>query len=305
MPADSLETLLDNPAMREAVSVVVERSKRGTEELRWCDVNDALSSGQWGRLIERGVLTDAAAGGFVLSDPDRIASKLQSRDPGVEGGSDDADSSWSRWDRLGALGVVVLFAGYWNAGVRNAVAGIDNVVLGALAHSIPFYAVVIVLAAATGLYSTVMQDRLKDTELLERHQARMDDLKSRREAAKERGDDDALERIEAEQMEAMGDQWSVMKAQFKPMVWIMLVTIPAFLWMRWKVRGGHVAADSAHVILPLVGRVGWQDAVFGPMPAWIVWYFLCSFAARQLCQKFLGIDPSGTVRSDSESTTSS
>lgn len=286
MPADSLETLLDNPAMREAVSVVVERSKRGTEELRWCDVNDALSSGQWGRLIERGVLTDAAAGGFVLSDPDRIASKLQSRDPGVEG-------------------VVVLFAGYWNAGVRNAVAGIDNVVLGALAHSIPFYAVVIVLAAATGLYSTVMQDRLKDTELLERHQARMDDLKSRREAAKERGDDDALERIEAEQMEAMGDQWSVMKAQFRPMVWIMLVTIPAFLWMRWKVRGGHVAAGSAHVILPLVGRVGWQDAVFGPMPAWIVWYFLCSFAARQLCQKLLGIDPSGTDRPDSESTTSS
>nr|WP_241768093.1 EMC3/TMCO1 family protein [Haloferax sp. ATB1] len=130
-----------------------------------------------------------------------------------------------------------------------------------------------VLAAATGLYSTVMQDRLKDTDLLERHQTRIDDLKSRREAAKERGDDDALERLEAEQMEAMGDQWSVMKAQFKLMVWIMLVTIPAFLWMCWKVRGGHIAAGSANVVLPLVGRVGWQDAVFGPIPVRVVWYF--------------------------------
>jgi len=72
----------------------------------------------------------------------------------------------------------------------------------------------------------------------------------------------------------------------------MLLTIPIFLWMRWKIRAGHLSADEMRVVFPLVGTVGWRDAVLGPMPAWIVWYFLCSMGFRQIIQKSLNLQTS-------------
>ncbi|NNC25236.1 DUF106 domain-containing protein, partial [Salinisphaera sp. USBA-960] len=70
-------------------------------------------------------------------------------------------------------------------------------------------------------------------------------------AAKERGDEEALDRIQKEQMEAMGDQLGMFKMQFRPMVWIMLLTIPVFLWMYWKL--GQID-QGVELILPLIGH---------------------------------------------------
>lgn len=55
MPTEQLEVLIDSPATREAIAVVFEQTNEGSEELQWSDVKDALSSGQWGRLIQEGV----------------------------------------------------------------------------------------------------------------------------------------------------------------------------------------------------------------------------------------------------------
>jgi uncharacterized membrane protein (DUF106 family) len=131
-----------------------------------------------------------------------------------------------------------------------------------------------------------------DTEKLQAYQERMNRLNERRKAAKEADDEEALERIQEEQMEAAGDQLGMFKLQFRPMVWIMLLTIPVFLWLRWKVRGGHLGLAETGLVVPLAGAVGWQDPLFGPMSTWIVWYFLCSMASRQIIQKTLDIQTS-------------
>jgi len=122
----------------------------------------------------------------------------------------------------------------------------------------------------TGLYSTLLQARLMDTEKLSAYQERMARLKERKAAAKERDDDDALERIQREQVDAAGDQLGMVKLQFRPMVWIMLLTIPVFLWLRWKVRGGHLGVGETGLVVPLAGAVFWQDPLLGPMSTWIV-----------------------------------
>ncbi|WP_238709355.1 DUF106 domain-containing protein [Natronorubrum halophilum] len=155
--------------------------------------------------------------------------------------------------------------------------------------AVPFYAVILLLAAVTGLYSTILQKRLTDREKLEEYQQRMADLRERKQAAKERDDEDALERIQDEQLEAAGDQLGMMKVQFRPMVWIMLLTILVFLWLRWKVNGGHLGADETGLIVPIAGAVSWQQPLAGPMSTWIVWYFLGSMASRQLIQKALNV----------------
>lgn len=289
MPSEQLESLLEQSAMRDAVAVVFERSDGGDRELQWDDVSDALSSGQWGRLIQEDVLV-GTTGGFALADPDGVRNYLEegSRETDDAAESPGAGEGWKWYDKAAGLAALLLFTGYFNTGVRNAVGSVDNVVLGPVTSAVPFYVVVLMLAVVTGLYSSTLQSLLRDTEAIREYQDRLQRLNERKEAAKERGDEEALERIREEQADAMGDQLGMMKLQFRPMVWIMLLTVPVFLWLRWKIRGGHLGTAQSGLVLPVVGSVSWRETV-GPMPAWILWYFLCSVAFRQIIQKTLDL----------------
>jgi uncharacterized membrane protein (DUF106 family) len=299
MPEEQLESFLENPAMREAISVVFDRSDGGSEELQWGDVSDVLSSGEWGRLIQEGVLVSEGAG-FAIANPERVRQTLQEHghlSDAIDGVDEIDPESWAWYDKAAGVTALVLFAGYWNTGIRDIIASFDNLLLAPIVDMLPFYAVIILLAILTGLYSTVLQARLMDHEKMQVYQQRMKELNERKEAAKERGDDEALERIQEEQMEAAGDQLGMFKLQFRPMVWIMLLTIPVFLWLRWKVRGGHLGVGETGLVVPLAGAVSWQEPLLGPMSTWIVWYFLCSMASRQIIQKTLNIQTSPTSSS--------
>ncbi|PSQ31349.1 HTR-like protein [Halobacteriales archaeon SW_6_65_46] len=299
MPAEQLESFLDNPAMREAVSIVFEQSSGGSEELQWGDVEDALSSGQWGRLIETGVLVSGGTG-FAFANPERVEEILKQHGH-LSDATDDVDEieseSWAWYDKAAGVATLALFTGYWNTGIRDLIASVDNIVLAPITDMFPFYAVIILLAVVTGFYSTVLQGRLIDREKLQAYQERMNELKERKEAAKERGDDEALEQVQEEQMEAAGGSLGMFKLQFRPTVWIMLITIPVFLWLRWKVRGGHLGVGETGIVVPLTGAVSWQEPLLGPVSTWIVWYFLCSMASRQIIQKTLNIQTSSASSS--------
>jgi uncharacterized membrane protein (DUF106 family) len=132
-----------------------------------------------------------------------------------------------------------------------------------------------------------------DMEKMSKYQERMQEIQERRKEAKESGDDEALDEIQEEQMDAMGDQLGMFKEQFRPMVWIMFLTIPVFLWMYWTIGVGANATAQASLdalVLPLVGRVEWTESVLGPIQAWIVWYFVCSMGFTQIIRKSLNID---------------
>jgi uncharacterized membrane protein (DUF106 family) len=131
-----------------------------------------------------------------------------------------------------------------------------------------------------------------DMDKMGKYQQRMKDIQERRKEAKEAGDDEALDAIQEEQMEAMGDQMGMFKEQFRPMVWIMFLTIPVFLWMYWGVGIGANADpifQLEQLVLPIVGPKAWTDGVVGPIQAWIVWYFLCSMGFTQIIRKGLNI----------------
>lgn len=293
MPEKPVPSVIDDPAMRDALATVVEHSDNGNESLQWNDVSESLSSEEWGRLVREEVLVSDGTG-FTLTNPEQVREALQPDEPmdtATDEGGIEAES-WAWYDKVAGLVTLSLFAGYWSTGIRDTIASYDDLLLAPVTDALPFFAVIILLAIVTGLYSTVLQSRLRDTEKIQAYQERMKELKERKETAKERGDDDALEELQAEQMEAAGDQLGMFKLQFRPMVWIMLLTIPVFLWLRWKVRGGHLGASEFGLIVPLAGAVGWQEPLFGPMKAWIVWYFLCSMVARQLIQKTFDIQPS-------------
>ncbi|WP_435194923.1 DUF106 domain-containing protein [Natronomonas sp. EA1] len=281
--AQRVEDLVsEDPAMADALEVVLDRSEDGT--VAWADVSDSLTSGQWGRLIEKGLLEDDGGEGFRVTDPDAVREGLESD---VESPEIDEDSSWSKYDKLAALGAVGLFAGYSVASVRNAIGRTIDIFLGPVDAMLPFYAVVLVLALFTGLYSTILQSNLMDMEKMGKYQEQMKEIQQRRKDAQERGDDDELEKIQEEQMEAMGDQMGMFKEQFRPMVWIMLLTIPVFLWMYWMILTRTPTPES--FTMPLVGTVTWTEGVLGPLQAWILWYFVCSMGFTQIIRKALHI----------------
>jgi uncharacterized membrane protein (DUF106 family) len=284
----------DEPKLAEALSTVLQHTEEG-DTVEWGDVNDELSSGQWGRLIEQKILVDDGDG-FKLADRGAAEDALEDSD-GVE--VSDDDSGWTKWDKGAAVGSVLLFLGYSQRPVRNAVGETVDVVLGPLDQALPFYLVILTLAVVTGLYSTLLQANLMDMEKMSEYQDQMQEIQDRRKAAKERGDDEALEEIKEEQMEAMGDQLGMFKLQFRPMVWIMLLTVPAFLWMYWKIlSGGGDVVGEVTVVMPFIGDLAAQDAwttsVIGPMQAWIVWYFLCSMAFTQVIRKALNVQTTPT-----------
>jgi len=279
-------------ALRDAVETVLDRAEDG--DVAWADVKGDIESGQWGRLIEQEILVEGESG-FRLADPEATREAL-SADDDLTSSSVDLDdvegTSWSKWDKLAGLSTLGFFVGYSYGPVRNIVGGAVDLLLGPVLQVLPFYAVVMLIAVATGLYSTVLRGLLMDMEKMGMYQERMSDIQERRKEAKERGDDEAMQAIQDEQMEAMGDQLGMFKEQFRPMAWIMFLTIPAFLWMYWTIglRGAGSKHELQNVVLPLVGEAAWTQGVLGPVQVWIIWYFLCSMAFTQIIQKALDIE---------------
>jgi len=275
--------------MTDALAVVLDvAEEQGT--VTWGDVSDDLTSGQWGRLIETGLLIDHDGEGFVVDDPEGVRDALGEADPAAS--DEEADGSWTIYDKMAGLASLGIMVGYMDNGIRNAVGSAVDVFLGPIAASLPFYMMILVLAVLTGLWSTILQDNLMDMDIMSDYQEQTKDLRERRKAAKERGDDEALEKIQKEQMEMMSENAGMFKAQFRPMVWIMLLTIPAFLWMYWMILDQGVGGG---MVMPLVGEVtSWQATVIGPLQAWILWYFVCSLGFAQIMRKALNVQTSPT-----------
>src|SRR6056297_1836374 len=264
--AEKVESLArEDGELLDALDDVLDvAEEQGTVE--WSDVSGEMTSGQWGRLIEKGLLVDADGNGFAVEDPDGIREALS--DDEVEDAASfdtDGDSSWSQWDKLAGVGALAMMAGYSLTSVRNTIGGALDVIFGPLEAILPFYVVVMVLAMLTGLYSTLLQANLMDMDKMGEYQAQMKAIQEKRKQAKERGDEEALDRIQQEQMEAMGDQMGMFKEQFRPMVWIMLLTIPVFLWMYWMILSPTEAISPNTVTMPLIGETTWTEGVLGPL----------------------------------------
>src|SRR6056297_3335292 len=301
--ADKIESLIaDDSAMADALAVVYDRTDGGSERIEWADVNDELTSGQWGRLIEKDVL-ESVGDEFRLADPDAVEGALADESTttvSTSTGDTDAElddveeSSWTTWDKLAAVGAGGLFLGYSQVPVRNAVGSTVNLLFGPLDAVLPFYVVVMVAALFSGLLSTLLQSNLMNMEKMSAYQERMKEIQDKRKAARERGDDEALEQIREEQMDAMGDQLGMFKEQFRPMVWTMFLSIPIFLWIYWMVLDGHVSSGEWTIVAPLIGEARWTTKVLGPMQFWIIWYFLCSMSFTQVLRKSLNIQTTPT-----------
>jgi uncharacterized membrane protein (DUF106 family) len=305
------ETLIEEDAEMEGVLERVLEIQDEEGVVEWSDLRDDASSGQWGRLIEKGVLVDAEEGdGFVVEDEDDLRDLLGMSE-GSDGASiastdievEDVDTSWSIYDKMAALtGLFLIIFGYRNADIQAAIGGVIDTVVNPIHHGIgiPYYLIILIFAVMTGVYSSYLQLYLMDWDWVNAQQEKVKEIQSQLKEAQMSDDEEREEELREEQMGVMSEQMKMFKMQFRPSVWILVFTIPIFLWLFWTFStrfGGepHLAGETMPtVVMPFIGAREFSESVFN-FPAflegWLLWYILCSFGFGQIMRKVLGVNP--------------
>lgn len=263
----------------DALSTVLECAAAGDGTVRWADVEDDLEPEQWGALLARGLLVDAGDA-FVIDDPVAVRAVIEAAEDG-DGPQLSADDpgTWSRADLVAGAGALGLLAGYQVAPIRSVVAGTIDLVLWPLSAALSFPTLVLVLAVATAIGSQLLRRWIETDDAGTERAA---ELREEIAAARQRGDEELVEALVQEQASLTV---STMKRQLRPLVWTMLLTVPALLWLYWLAVSPTGAMAPVASAAPVVGDVVWTARVVGPMQAWMLWYALCSLTANLVVKR--------------------
>lgn len=193
------------------------------------------------------------------------------------------------------FGIMLLYQWEW---ARQTIAGIVNIVIGPfVAMGLPFFALILILATITGFYSSLIQKYTMDYEKMAEVQDKMKEFNVKFREAQRSGDERLIKKMQARQQALMSEQMQMTQQQFKPMVYILILTIPIFFWIYEEIRtmplSGEVTvaiADlSNSIVIPFAGLSSYFDIYLWVFPLWILWYMLCSLCMTQIIRKALNI----------------
>jgi uncharacterized membrane protein (DUF106 family) len=149
---------------------------------------------------------------------------------------------------------------------------------------IPFYILIVILSALTGLYSSIIQKYTIDYDKMTAAQERMKEFQTEYREAQLSQDEKKIKKLEAKKDRIMKEQLEMSQNQFKPMAYILVLTVPIFFWLLFRL--GQVKST---ISLPYAGSIGLHDPALWIIPAWILWYMICSITISQVIRKSLNI----------------
>lgn len=290
MDQELCETLRDDGALAAALDTALDRAESTDGTVVWTDVAGEMPAEQWGRLLETGLLVDAG-NAFVVDDPTAARELLDDVDPdplATNRASDTGEAGWSLQDKHAGVGSLALIASYQFSPARDAVGSTMHTVLGPVEAALPFALTVALLAVVIGTVSTLLNRRLRDTGRMERLKTRMGTIRERLSDARDRGDEAAVERLEAEQRDLMGDQLLLFTDMLRSMAYTVLLTAPVFLWLSWLAVNPVAAITPTATVFPFFGRIVWTARLVGPLQVWMVWYFACSLVGGTAARRVVG-----------------
>ncbi|HJK12797.1 MAG TPA: EMC3/TMCO1 family protein, partial [Methanocorpusculum sp.] len=110
---------------------------------------------------------------------------------------------------------------------RTFISGIVDIVIGPFAAlGLPFFALVLILATLTGLYSSLIQKYTIDYEKMRENQEKFKEFNVLFREAQRSGDEKAIKKMQARQQAMMAEQMEMSQQQFKPMAYILVLTVP-------------------------------------------------------------------------------
>ncbi|MDN7025516.1 DUF106 domain-containing protein [Methanoculleus sp. FWC-SCC1] len=177
--------------------------------------------------------------------------------------------------------------------IRVGVGTAMNAVLGPLldVYGVPFFAVILILSGITGLYSSLVQKYTIDYDRMQEVQAKMREFQKEFREAQLSGDEKKIKKLEGKRDRMMKDQMEMSQQQFQPMAIILVLSVPIFFWLLLRLPPvGVTALDLSNaIVLPYIGTVALSANAFWLVPAWILWYMICSLTISQVIRKALNI----------------
>jgi uncharacterized membrane protein (DUF106 family) len=82
----------------------------------------------------------------------------------------------------------------------------------------------------------------------------------------------------------MKEQLELSQQQFKPMAYILVITVPIFFWLLFRLAQVH-----STITFPYYGTLSLNAPALWIIPAWILWYMICSITLSQVIRKALNI----------------
>lgn len=194
---------------------------------------------------------------------------------------------WEKYGLYIALGFMMLMMfSYSIPGLRIYVGESIDVVFAPLVTQfrIPFFILIVILSAVTGLYSSIIQKYTIDYEKMASSQERMKEFQAEYREAQLSQDEKRIKKMEAKKDRVMKEQLELSQQQFKPMAYILVLTVPIFFWLLYRLDQVH-----STIIMPYSGLHNLTDPALWVIPAWILWYMICSLTVSQVIRKALNI----------------
>jgi uncharacterized membrane protein (DUF106 family) len=153
-----------------------------------------------------------------------------------------------------------------------------------ITFGIPFYILIVILSALTGLYSSIVQKYTIDYEKMTESQERMKEFQAEYREATLSQDEKKIKKLDAKKERVMKEQLELSQQQFKPMTYILVISVPIFFWLLYR-----LAQTTTTITMPYFGTHNLNDAIIWIVPAWIFWYMICSITLSQVIRKSLNI----------------
>lgn len=168
---------------------------------------------------------------------------------------------------------------------RNALAEGVNFIVSPITSTMPFYICVLVIAIIVTVASTFIQKYTMDWSLYRRVTAKNQAFQKEYREAQVAGNKNKLKKLEEDRMSMLEDQAAMSKQQFKPMGFILIISIPLFWWAYW-----FLSTPGAPVTMnfPFWGAKNMNDVLL-IFPYWIVWSILCSLAISTVIRKTFNV----------------
>lgn len=192
------------------------------------------------------------------------------------------------WDKYGiwiAMGFMMLMMfAYSVEWLRVGVGQGIDIAFAPLVSGLPFYILIVILSAFTGLYSSIIQKYTIDYDRMTEVQERMKVFQTEYREAQLSQDEKRIKKLDAKRDRVMREQLELSQQQFKPMAYILILTVPIFFWLLFRLT---TTPDT--ITLPYCGTLTLNAAAVWIVPAWILWYMICSITLSQVIRKALNI----------------
>lgn len=160
-------------------------------------------------------------------------------------------------------------------------------------YGIPFFAFILFLSCITAAYSSLIQKYTIDYDKMQETQAKMRDFQKEFREAQLSKDEKKIKKLEGKRARMMEDQMEMSTQQFRPMIFILILTVPIFFWLLYRLPAydplTFTATLNNAVVMPFYGIKALTEVILVFLPTWIVWYMICSLLISQIVRKALNI----------------